>query len=245
LSRFAALVGTRVIKLSIIVPVYNEAATVIELLERVKSQSLEGVTFEVIVIDDGSRDRTGPLLDERPELYTHLIRFVVNQGKGAAVIAGLQKASGDYVLFQDADLEYDPNDYANLIEPVTRFNADIVLGSRFRAPRINRVSYFWHWVGNKLITLLFNMLYNMTFSDIYSCFLLYRRELVDPGLLRARGWDQHAEILATAVRNAKAIFEVPVNYYGRSYEEGKKIRGYHAIAVVAMILKQRFARVRK
>lgn len=228
--------------LSIIIPVYNEVTTVVAVLERVKDQNLPGVTLEVIVIDDGSRDGTGELLESRAELYDELIRCPVNRGKGAAVIAGLQKASGDYILFQDADLEYDPADYMNMIEPVTRFNADIVMGSRFRAPRINRVSYFWHWVGNKLITLLFNVLYNTTFSDIYSCYLLYRRILVDPNQLRAFGWDQHAEILSLAVCGAKAIYEVPINYYGRSYEEGKKIRGHHAISVIAMIFKKRFAR---
>ena len=229
------------ITLSIIIPVYNEAATVVSILERVQAQKLEGVTLEVIVIDDGSRDRTGELLESRPDLYGTLIRCPRNQGKGAAVIAGLRKATGDYIPFQDADLEYDPADYGNLIEPVIRFNADIVMGSRFRAPRINRVSYFWHWVGNKLITLMFNVLNNTTFSDVYSCYLLYRRALVDPEELKAYGWDQHAEILGLAVRGARAMYEVPINYYGRSYEEGKKIRGHHAFAVILMIVKKRFA----
>lgn len=229
------------ITLSIIIPVYNEVATVVSVLERVRAQDLNGVTLEVIVIDDGSRDGTGELLESRSDLYGTLIRCPRNQGKGAAVIAGLQKATGDYVLFQDADLEYDPADYANMVEPVLRFNADIVMGSRFRAPRINRVSYFWHWVGNKLITFLFNILYNTTFSDTYSCYLLYRRALVDPNELRAHGWDQHAEILCRAVRGSRAMYEVPINYYGRSYEEGKKIRGHHAFAVILMIIKKRFA----
>lgn len=228
--------------LSIIVPVYNERTTIVTVLERVREQVLTGVTLEVIVIDDGSRDGTGELLETRQDLYSELIRCPRNQGKGAAVIAGLHKASGDYILFQDADLEYDPADYANMIEPVVRFNADIVMGSRFRAPRINRVSYFWHLVGNKLITLLFNILYNTTFSDIYSCYLLYRRVLVDPSKLRAFGWDQQAEILGLAVMNSRAMYEVPINYFGRSYEEGKKIRGHHTIAVIAMIIKKRFAR---
>ncbi len=230
------------ITLSIIIPVYNEAATIIEVLERVKAQSLDGVVFQVIVIDDGSRDGTGKLLEARRDLYSDLITRPINQGKGAAVIAGLERATGDYVLFQDADLEYDPADYVNMIEPVKRFKADIVMGSRFRAPRINRVSYFWHWVGNKLITLLFNVLYNTTFSDIYSCYLLYRRILVEPSKLRASGWDQHAEILSLAVRGSRAMYEVPINYFGRSYEEGKKIRGHHAFAVIVMIIKKRFSR---
>lgn len=231
-------------QISIIIPVYNESATVISVLEKVRNQAVAGIEFQVIVIDDGSHDNTAALLEARADLYDVLIRQPKNQGKGAAVIAGLRRASGDYVLFQDADLEYDPNDYAVLLGPVVRFNADIVFGSRLRAPQVTRVSYFWHWVGNKLITLLFNVLYNTTFTDIYSCYLLYRRELIDVSVLRAYGWDQQAEILTIAVRNAKAMYEVPINYYGRSYEEGKKIRGHHAISVIAMIVRKRFLRGR-
>ncbi|MCD6074810.1 MAG: putative glycosyltransferase [Rhodospirillales bacterium] len=228
-------------KVSIIVPVYNEANTIVEILERINAVVVSGVEFEVIVVDDGSRDRTRELVESRPDLWTHFLPLSVNQGKGGAVIAGLAKAGGDYILFQDADLEYDPADYGILLEPVLRFNADVVMGSRFRAPRINRVSYFWHMAGNKCITLLFNVLYNTTFTDVYSCYLLYRRSLIDYAHLRARGWDQHAEILCTAVRSAKALYEVPINYYGRSYEEGKKIRGHHAAAVFLMIIKKRFS----
>jgi glycosyltransferase involved in cell wall biosynthesis len=228
------------IDVSIIIPAYNESNTIIEVLERVKASVVAGVQFEIIVIDDGSRDNTRALVESRPDLWTHFIPQGVNQGKGAAVIAGLSKASGDYVLFQDADLEYDPADYGLLLEPVVRFNADIVMGSRFRAPRISRVSYFWHMVGNKCITLLFNILNNTTFTDVYSCYLVYRRGLVDHRSLKASGWDQQAEILGVAVRNAKAMYEVPINYYGRSYEEGKKIRARHAIGVFGMIIKKRF-----
>ena len=225
--------------ISIIVPAYNEKETILELLSKVANQRLPSAVLEVIVIDDGSTDGTIDLLRENVSLYSRLICQPRNKGKGAAVLAGLEVATGDYILFQDADLEYDPDDYALMFEPVERFAADIVLGSRFRAPRINRVSYFWHWVGNSTITFFFNILNNTTFTDVYSCYLLYRRNLVDPNSLRTRGWEQHAEILSTAVRNGKTLYEVPINYYGRTYEEGKKIRGHHAIAVIWTILRKR------
>jgi glycosyltransferase involved in cell wall biosynthesis len=169
-----------------------------------------------------------------------LIKQPRNGGKGAAVREGLRRATGDYVLFQDADLEYSPSEYATLLYPVQRFDAEVVMGSRFMAPRYARVAYFWHKLGNVMITLLFNVLFNTTFSDIYSCYLLYRRDLVDPEALRSDGWEQHAEILATAAQRAKVLYEVPISYHGRSYEEGKKIRAHHSIAVILMIIRKRF-----
>jgi glycosyltransferase involved in cell wall biosynthesis len=227
--------------ITIIVPAYNEEATIIPLLERVSAQSVDGFTFEVIVVDDGSTDRTLNVLENHPHLYDKLVRQTPNQGKGAAVIAGLGQATGGYVLFQDADMEYDPAEYAGLLLPVREFAADIVMGSRFLAPRYTRVHYFWNKVGNRMITLLFNILFNTTFSDIYSCYLLYRRDLVDPRKLRARGWEQQAEILAHACRNGTVFYDVPISYRGRSYGEGKKIRAWHILPVIGMIIRQRFA----
>jgi glycosyltransferase involved in cell wall biosynthesis len=228
--------------ITILIPAYNEQATIIELLERVAQQKVKGVIFEVIVIDDGSRDKTVALLEARPELYTTLIRQPLNGGKGAAVKAGLKQATGDYILFQDADLEYDPADYARLLEPVLRFDADVVMGSRMTGSPITRVSYFWHKVGNWLITFIFNVLNNTTFTDVYSCYLLYRRSLVDADALSTEGWEQHAEILTCAVGAGKSYFEVPVSYYGRTYEEGKKIRAHHVIPVVWTMITKRFSR---
>ena len=227
-------------KITVIVPAFNEENTIIDLLERVNRQSAEGFSFEVIVIDDGSRDGTLATLEGRPDLYDKLVKQTPNQGKGAAVIAGLKQASGDYVLFQDADLEYNPDEYEGLLFPVKEFDADIVMGSRFLSPRYTRVHYFWHKVGNRFITLLFNILFNTTFSDIYSCYLLYRRNLVDPDELRSTGWEQHAEILARAHRKGEVFYEVPISYHGRSYAEGKKIKAQDVIPVILMIIKQRF-----
>ena len=235
------------ISVSVIIPAFNERTTILQVLRAVRAQLVEGVRFEIIVIDDGSGDGTGDLVAGHPELCDKLIRQPRNQGKGGAVIAGLKAANGDYILFQDADLEYDPADYARLLAPVTRFNADLVMGSRLGASPMTRVFYFWHKIGNKGLTLLFNMLNNTTFTDIYSCYLLYRRDLVNPAALRRLGWDQHAEILsraaAAAGKKGGGMYEVPISYHGRTYAEGKKIRGYHVLSVIRTILLERLDRL--
>lgn len=226
--------------LSIVIPAYNEEATIVQVLETIAAHPVDGVRFEIIVIDDGSTDGTLARLKARPELYTRLLAQPKNAGKGAAVKAGLAAATGDYVLFQDADLEYDPAEYSRLLLPVLKRNADVVMGSRMVAPQVTRVHYFWHKFGNKVITLLFNLTYNTTFTDIYTCYLMYRRSLLSPDELQTLGWEQHAEILCRLVRRAPSIYEVPVSYCGRTYGEGKKIRARHAIGVVRTILSFRF-----
>ncbi|MDH3254339.1 MAG: glycosyltransferase family 2 protein [Acidobacteriota bacterium] len=231
--------GDRSRTVSIIVPAYNEGATIIELLERVNTQSVDGFELEVIVIDDGSSDNSVALLESRPDLYSQLIPLPRNGGKGAAVKEGLKVATGEYVLFQDADLEYDPSEYADLLVPVTKFDADVVIGSRVIAPRFTRVHFFWHKVGNRAITNVFNLFFNTTFTDIYSCYLMYRRSLVDPDRLRSVGWEQHAEILATAAKKANVMYEVPISYHGRTYDEGKKIRAHHVFAIFWMMMRKR------
>jgi glycosyltransferase involved in cell wall biosynthesis len=227
------------IKVSVIIPAYNEAATLLTILRQVNDQSVDGIEFEVIVVDDGSGDDTPVILSDHPKLYSQTDRLPTNQGKGAAVRRALELATGDFILFQDADLEYDPADYAKLLAPILRFDGDVVIGSRLVASPITRVSYFWHKFGNRLLTFIFNIFNNTTFTDIYSCYLVYRRNLVLPAALRTKGWEQHAEILSTAVRGADRIFEVPVNYYGRTYDEGKKIRAHHAWSVIWTIIRCR------
>ena len=208
-------------RLSIIVPVYNEQATIIPILEAVSAQQVPGVELETIVINDGSTDDTAARIEERPELYVKFVNLTQNGGKGAAVKAGLAAASGEFILFQDADLEYSPSEYAKLLAPVLEYDADLVIGSRFIAPQCTRVFYFWNKVGNRLITLVFNLLNNTTFTDIYSCYLLYRRELVPVDQLRTEGWEQHAEILCKLVKKSDKFYEVPINYNGRKNSSSK------------------------
>lgn len=229
------------VRVSVVVPAYNEEKTIAQVLERVRAQAVPGIEIEIVVVNDGSKDRTREILDARPELYDKVVHQP-NGGKGAAVKAALAVASGDFVLFQDADLEYDPDDYARLLKPVRDFGADVVMGSRFAAPEYTRVFYFWHKIGNWAITFLFNVLNNTTFSDIYSCYLCYRRSLVDGAALRTAGWEQHAEILSKAVAAGKVFYETPISYHGRTYAEGKKIKAHHIIAVFATIIRERFVR---
>jgi glycosyltransferase involved in cell wall biosynthesis len=230
---------------SIIIAAFNEEATIVPLLREVRKQRVAGYRFEVIVIDDGSTDRTPQLLEEYPDLYDKLIRHSKNAGKGAAVISGLKIASSEYILFQDADLEYSPHEYEGLFYPITAFGAEIVMGSRFLAPKYTRVQYFSHKLGNRLVTLFFNLLYNTTFTDIYTCYLLYRRDLIGPNELVSRGWEQHAEILCRAVSRAKVVYEVPISYHGRSYEEGKKIRAHNILEILFMMFRCRIFEIRK
>ncbi len=228
------------IRISIIIPVFNEEKTIIKLLEKVNNVNLDGIDKEVIIIDDCSTDNTPLLLEKNKKFFNHLIKLKINSGKGAAVKQGLLQATGKYVLFQDADLEYDPQDYVKLVEPVLRFDADVVMGSRLSASQLTRVYYFWHKLGNRFITFAFNVFNNTTFTDIYSCYLLFRRCLINPNNLETSGWEQQAEILSKVVANGKSFYEVPINYYGRTYAEGKKIRAHNAISVLLTIILKKF-----
>ena len=232
------------IKISIIVPVFNEQKTIITILKAIKNQSqyLDGFFLEVIVINDCSSDDTLKILENNPSFYSRLISHPKNMGKGAAVISGIAAASGEYILVQDADLEYSPEDYSILLKPIRNFNADIVLGSRFLAPAWTRVNYFWHKVGNILITFIFNIFNNTTFTDIYTGFILFRKDLLLGSTLTRFRWDQQAEILSIICPRAKVIFEVPITYSGRTYEEGKKIRALDIIPVILTIINKRLSR---
>ena len=231
------------IRVSVIVPAYNEEATILSILEKVREQRVDGVAFEVIVVNDASSDGTRARLGSRPDLYDRLVTHPQNGGKGAAVKSGLRAATGDYVLFQDADLEYDRTEYAKLLLPVLRFDADMVLGSRFLAPLYTRVHYLWHKIGNKTITAMFNILFNTTFTDLYTCYVLFRRGLIAADELRTDGWEQQAEILCLVVRRGRTHYEVPIAYHGRTYDEGKKIRAHHTLGVMWTILRTRFRQI--
>ena len=226
-------------KISVIVPVFNEEKTIIELLTKVNKQNTENFSLEVIVVNDCSTDNSGELIQENEELYSQYIELSQNMGKGGAVREALISASGEYVLFQDADLEYNPEDFKNIFTAIKNYNPDVVVGSRFLSPQYTRVHYYFHKVGNKVITFLFNLLYNSTFTDIYSCYLCFRRTLIDPKKLKSNGWDQQAEILATVVKKSNVHYEVPISYSGRTFDEGKKIKGRHIFKVIMMIFKKR------
>lgn len=226
-------------KVSIIIPVFNEENTIIKILEEINNQVLEDFSLEIIVVDDCSQDSTVDLLKENSSLYTKLIILDTNLGKGGAVKQGVLKSTGEYILFQDADLEYSPRDYKKIFDVIKRFNAEVIIGSRFLSPEYTRVHYFYNRIGNRLITLLFNLLHNSTFTDIYSCYLCYKKNLFDPEDLKINGWGQQAEILSNAVKRSSIHFEVPISYNGRSYEEGKKIKARHFVSVIYTIIKKR------
>ena len=229
--------------LSVVIPAYNEEKSIRQVLTAVSNQKIAGVTLQVIVVNDASTDRTAEVVTECGGMYHEFISLPRNGGKGAAVIAGLRAASGDYVLVQDADLEYNPDEYAGLLKPVLDFGAELVMGSRFLAPPWTRVNYFWHMIGNRVITLLFNVLNNTTFTDVYSGYIVFRRSLVSPDELKRLGWDQQSEILSRVCARARYIYEVPISYHGRSYDEGKKIRAIHALPVMWTMVRERFARL--
>jgi glycosyltransferase involved in cell wall biosynthesis len=233
------------IVVSIVVPAFNEVGTIAGVLEKVAAQKFDTIRLEVIVVDDGSTDGTRELLAQRPDLYSRYIPRAENGGKGAALKDAIGTATGDYVLIQDADLEYDPADYKNLFKPILLHDADVVMGSRFVAPEITRVFYFSHKLGNLFITLMFNLFNNTTFTDIYCGYLVYRRKLLDVESLRTTGWQQHAEMLTRVVHASTATYEVPVSYHGRTYEEGKKIRARHVFAIMWTIVVGRLRRPKR
>ena len=226
-------------QISIIIPAFNEENTIIEILKRVNNQNNKNYELEIIVVDDSSTDSTKELIENNPNLYSKFISLNKNLGKGGAVKEGLKVANGSYILFQDADLEYNPEEYSKIFKMITDFNADVIIGSRFLSPEFTRVHYFFHKLGNRFITGLFNFIYNTTFTDIYSCYLCFRKELVDPLKLKSNGWSQQAEILATSVNKSKIFYEVPISYSGRTFEEGKKIKARHTFSVIYMIIKKR------
>ncbi len=224
-------------KLSVIIPVYNEKNTVREIVRRVQAT---GLAWEILMVDDGSKDGTREILAElNGKDGVRVILHEKNQGKGAAVRTGLQNALGEVLLIQDADLEYDPREYPNLLKPIEEGMADVVYGSRFLgAP--HRAILFWNMVANKLLTLMTNILYNNILTDMETGYKVFRREIVQDMKLRANRFDFEPEFTAKILKRNVRLFEVPISFNPREYSEGKKIGLRDAFEAVWALLKYRF-----
>jgi len=219
--------------LSVIIPVFNEAATIQTVLRKVSRLS---VVKEVLVVDDGSSDSTVEKILELALPNVHLIRQPENQGKTAAVSRGLREVAGEITIFQDADLEYDPDDIEHVIRPILENKADVVYGSRFLVRRGSRVLYFYHFLANKGLTLLSNLLTNVNMTDIENCYKAFRSELIKTLPLSSSGFGMEVEITAMVSKTRARIYEVPISYHGRTYEEGKKIQIRDGLAAFWYIL---------
>jgi glycosyltransferase involved in cell wall biosynthesis len=226
-------------RLSIVMPVYNERATLSEIIRQVRAVELPGVEKEILLVDDGSTDGSREIVaQEAADGGVQAFYHDANRGKGAAVRTGIEAATGDIILIQDADLEYDPRDYPALIRPIIEGRVVAVYGSRFLGPR--KAMLFWHMMGNKLLTLTTNILFNAILSDMETCYKCFRADVVKNIPLRSRRFEFEPEITAKILKRGHRIFEVPISYYGREFDEGKKISWRDAPIAFWTLLKYRF-----
>ena len=230
-------------KLSIIIPAYNEGRTIHFILDKVKAvQLIGGVEKEVIIVNDCSKDNTEEAIlsykSANPDLNIQYRKHEVNQGKGAALHTGIREATGEYLVIQDADLEYDPNEFNILLKPVLDGFADVVYGSRFAGGRPHRILFFWHTIGNNLLTFLSNMLSNLNLTDMETCYKLFRSDIIKSIDLKEKRFGFEPEVTAKMARYPKVrVYEVGISYYGRTYEEGKKIGWKDGFRAIYCIIK--------
>jgi len=221
-------------KVSIVIPVYNEAKTIHEILERVEALDLDK---EIIVVNDSSTDGTAEVLKKYDRSPYRVAHHAVNQGKGAALRTGFKLATGDVVVVQDADLEYHPREIPKLLQPIIEGEADVVFGSRFIGGGPHRVHYFWHYIGNTMLTLLSNMFTNLNLTDMETCYKMFRRDLLRQIRIEENRFGFEPEITAKIAKLGCRIYEVPISYYGRSYAEGKKITWRDGVSALYCIVK--------
>lgn len=224
--------------LSVVIPCYNERETIREIIQRVQSVPMK---TELIVVDDGSTDGSREILSELESDGIQVIQHSENRGKGAALCTGFAAARGDVLVIQDADLEYDPFEFPDLIEPIQKGMADVVYGSRFGG-KPQRVHMFWHKVGNRVLTLMTNLLFNCTLTDMETCYKMFRREVIEGITIKSRRFDVEPELTAKILKAKKwRIYEMPISYYGRTYEEGKKITWRDGAVAVWTLIRYRFS----
>lgn len=222
-------------KLSVVIPVFNERNTIKAILTKVKNIDLDK---EIIIVDDGSTDGTAEILRNEQEckVYYHN----KNEGKGAALQTAIKYITGDVVIIQDADLEYDPKDYAALIAPIIEHDADVVYSTRVSGSMARRVHFFWYYIGNRVLTFLTNFLYNATLTDMECGYKVFKADIIKSLRLRAKRFDIEPEITAKVLKKRYVLFEVPISYYGRSKEEGKKITWFDGLCAIWVLLKYKF-----